>query len=230
MAAASNHTGPKPVYINDIVTPIGRLSFPHLAEPDRKGPGKSPYADDKYKATLLMAKQGTDFSGLRAAALRCAQEAWGASIKSLNDFQSPFRDGDTKFDAEGNPRAGHAGMLYITCKSKARPITIGRNKEGLDPAELYGGCQARFVVTAMSYVTTENVRQPNGTLKTESVRGVTFLLNVVQKMGEGEAFGGSGGGGGNARAVAALPDDGGAASPTSAQADASDLDAEAMFR
>ena len=199
---ADAKTGPKPIFLNDIVTPVGRVSFPHLAEPDRKGPGK-PYADDKFKASLLMPKAGTDFSTLRAKAMECAKVAFGADIKTLNDFAHPFREGSNRTNKEGEVMAGYEGCLYITCKSKDRPLVIGRAKENLDPKDVYGGCKARFIVTAMSYTSTENVKQPNGQVKKEIIRGVTFLLDVVQKVGDDTAFGS----GGKQKSLAALPDD-----------------------
>lgn len=199
---AAPRTGPKPIFLNDVVTPEGRVSFPHIAEPDKKGPGK-PYADDKFKASLLMPKSGTDFSTLRAKALECARLAFGAEIKKIEDFAHPFRDGDTRTNKDGEVMDGYAGCIYITCKSKDRPLVIDRAKKNLDPKEVYGGCRARFVVTAMSYTSTENVRQAGGAIVKETIRGVTFLLDVVQKTGDDASFGG----GGKGKAVSALPDD-----------------------
>jgi hypothetical protein len=214
MADSKTRTGPKPIFINDIVTPEGRVSFPHLANPDAKGPGK-PYADDKYKASLLMPKKDTDFAVLRAKALECAQQAFGKdSIKSLNDFVHPFRDGNQRLNKEGEVMDGYKDCLYITCKSKDRPLTIDRAKKNIDPKDVYGGCRGRFIVTAMSYQSTENVRQPDGTTK------------------RGESFGS--GGGGKSRSVAALPDlDGGPETVAEAGAgpeEPSAKDAEDMFR
>lgn len=230
MAATTNtKAGPKPVFLNDIVTPVGRVSFPHLAEPERKGPGK-PYADDKYKASLLLPKAGTDFSLLRAKALECAQLAFGAGIKSLNDFAHPFRDGSNRTNKEGEVLPGYEGCLYITCKSKDRPLVIGRAKENIDPKEVYGGCKARFLVTAMSYTSTENVRQADGTVKKEIIRGVTFLLDAVQKIGDDTAFGS-----GKTKSVAAIPDDldglgaEGVADAGAGPEELSGADAEALF-
>jgi hypothetical protein len=121
---AAQKTGPKPIFLNDIVTPTGRVSFPHLAEADKKGPGK-PYADDKFKASLLMPKKGTDFTLLRAKALECAQTAFGPSIKTLNDFAHPFRDGDTRTNKDGEVMDGYKDALYITCKSKDLRLQSG---------------------------------------------------------------------------------------------------------
>jgi hypothetical protein len=54
----------------------------------------------------------------------------------------------------------------------------------------------------MSYEGTENVKQVDGSVKAESYRGVTFLLDSVQHLEEGDSLGGTGG------ASAAIFDDG----------------------
>jgi hypothetical protein len=97
---------------------------------------------------------------------------------------------------------GYKDALYITCKSKDRPLCIDRAKKNIDPKEIYGGCKARFVVTAMSYTSNENVRQPDGKVIKQTIQGVTFLLDVVQKVGDDSSFGG-----GKTKSAAALPDD-----------------------
>jgi hypothetical protein len=222
MADQKNRTGPKPIFINDIATPVGRISFPHLAEPDTKGK----YADDKFKATLLFPKQGVDLSILRNAALSCAQQAFGAGIKTLNDFQHPFRDGDAKTDL-----AGYAGNIFITAKSKKRPLCIDRTKQNINPDEIYGGCYARMIVTACSYQSTENVKDPKtGQVVKQVINGVTFLLDGVQKTKDGEAFGGGG------ATAESFPDDLPAEDGFQAGAGPEEVgaptqaDAEAMFR
>lgn len=157
----------KPKYVNNIVTPAGRVSFPHLEKPDSQGQ----YADDKYKATLLISKSA-NLSGLKKAVLECARETWGANVEMANILH-PFRNGDKKAEK----MAAYANTLFITCKSKNRPTIIDASRNGIEPAEVYGGCDARFIVTAMSY---EQGGKP----------GVTFLLDVVQKIKDNERFGG----------------------------------------
>ncbi len=167
MAAPANF---KPEFINNIVTPIGRVSFPHLSKPDE---GRQ-YSDGKFKATLLLPKKGVDLGPLKTAALKVAQKSWPSKVKTLDDFVHPFRDGDLK-DAEG-----YKGSVFITCKSKRRPRMVGKMKEDVDGDMFYGGCKARFIVTAMTYM---QAGKP----------GVTFLLDVVQFAGDGEKLGGGGG-------------------------------------
>ena len=174
----------EPAYINDIVTPVGRVSFPHLVKPDSKGR----YADDKYKVTLLIDK-GTSLKRLKAAVQECidATEAWDGLGLTIGDVAGPFRDGDEKGIEE------YEDTVYITCKSNRRPLILDEDRGNMDAEEIYAGCRGRLVVTAMSY---ENKGDP----------GVTFLLDTVQFKGDDEAFGG-GGGHGSARAALESADD-----------------------
>jgi hypothetical protein len=182
----------EPVFINNILTPTGRVSFPHLVEPDSKGQ----YADNKYKLSLLILKKpdnAADIAALAAckkAVIDCAVQTWpgrkwkgGVDKPSFAELMHPFKNGDDKPDL-----AGHAGCFVFTCKTKNPPTIVGRKVTqggkatfpNIPPAEVYGGCYARLIVTAMSY---EQKGNP----------GVTFLLETVQKRDEGERFGGGGG-------------------------------------
>jgi hypothetical protein len=163
MAAQTND---KPVFVNSIVTPIGTLSFPHLNKPDE---GRR-YSDGKYKATLLLPKKGVDLGPLKNAVLMCAKKKW-PKVTKLDDIIHPFRDGDLK-DVDG-----YKGCVYIACKSKRRPALVGKMKEEVDGDHFYGGCKARFIVSAMTYM---QAGKP----------GVTLLLDAVQFAGEGERLGG----------------------------------------
>lgn len=163
MATPNKRTGADPVYINNISTPVGFVSFPHLAKPDTVGE----YADDKFKVTLLFDKKGVDLSGLKKAALLCAQKAFGEKITSLDDFDHPFRDGDAKANLKG-----YKGRIYITPKRKSdkgAPKMVGKMKEEVDATMFYGGCKARCILTAMSY-----------TLKGKE--SVTFLLEAGKSV------------------------------------------------
>lgn len=160
----------KSIFINDIVTPKGRFSFPHLEKPDSTGQ----YADDKYKVSILIPKDA-DLTPLKKAVMQCAKEAWPKrNLKPTDLAHLPLRDGDEKENLDGYP-----GHIYITAKSKKRRRVVDVNRNDIDPSEVYGGCYGRLVLTAMSY---EQGGKP----------GVTFLLDIVQKLEEGEPFGGGG--------------------------------------
>jgi len=160
----------KSVFINDIVSPKGRFAFPHLAKPDEGGQ----YSDGKFKVTLLIPKD-SDMTALKQAIGSCAREAWGGKVKPKDLCHMPLRDGDEKTNLDG-----YAGCWYVTAKSSKRRRIVDRKREDIAPEDAYGGCEGRLVLTAMSY---EQGGKP----------GVTFLLDTVQKLGEGQAFGGGGG-------------------------------------
>lgn len=161
----------KSVYINSVVTPKGRFSFPHLAKPDTEGQ----YADSRYKVTILIPKDA-DITKIKQAVMACAKAAWPGKKLKPSDLMLPLRDGDEKDNLDGYP-----GHWFITAKSK-RPVTcVDIARENLAPEEVYGGCYGRCVLTAMSY---EQKGKP----------GVTFLLDTVQKIEEGERFGKGGSG------------------------------------
>jgi len=174
------------VFVNDLLTPTGRVSFPHLAAPDTVGQ----YADNKYKLSLLIPKKPTDaadaarLQALKDAVIKCATDTWpdrkwAKGKPSFAELMHPFKDGDQKKDL-----AGHEGCFVLTCKTKNKPTIVGKKttvngKAGfpnIEGEEVYGGCYARLIVTAMSY---EQAGKP----------GVTFLLETVQKRAEGERFG-----------------------------------------
>jgi hypothetical protein len=156
----------KPVFINDIVTPPGRLSFPHLINPDTKGQ----YADDKWKATLIIPKK-SDFAKMKAAVLKCAKETWGRDF-TLGELMHPFNNGDLK--AEKLP--DYAGCITVTAKTTKRPMIVGPDRNAIPAEDAYAGCNARLIVTAFSY---EQKGKP----------GVTLLLSVVQFLGDNTPFG-----------------------------------------
>jgi len=185
----------KPVFINNVVTPGGRLSFPHLAKPDSVGK----YPDGKFKGTFLFPMKDGQFPGLKKAdmsrlkkaVLDCISESWPGQQLGINDLaHNPFRKGDDKPEL-----VGYEGTILITAKTKNRPQCVYRDKATIDvedvSSELYGGVNCRAVLTVMSY---EMSNKP----------GITFLLETVQKLSDSERFGASGNG---AAALDALDDD-----------------------
>lgn len=197
------HTGPKPTFINNIITPMGRIIYPHLDKPSSASEGAEP----RFGVTLLIPKDA-DVSAMKKALLECAVGAFGAEVtivkdgkkvvrpRTLADFKHPFKDGDEKADAlEAEEKNGdhYRGAVFIGPKSKRRPRIVDGKKQDLAPEEVYGGCYGRLVLSAMSYLTVEG-KKP----------AVTFLLEIVQKVKDGDPVGG----GGTRSTVDALPEDG----------------------
>lgn len=162
-------------------TPVGRASYPHVFEKSKGMDGK----EGKFELTLLIPKT-TDISGLRAAIDAVGKEAFGARYKSIEALKNPtIRDGDAIADdkkAEGKDAESFRNSWVIRPKTNTMPRVVAPDMTLITPdkADLfYGGCYARCNVTPGSY-------NNNGNW------GITLYLNAVQKVKDGERFGGSG--------------------------------------
>ena len=146
-----------------VKTPIARLSYPHLFEASKFG---------KFQCELIF-EQGTDLSSLEEAVEIAAQEKFGDKAKRPKNLDMPFRDGNVREGEE------YAGATFISPKCKDRPgVVMGPNMDPVtDPGEVYGGCYVRVSVTAFAYDQTGN-------------KGVSFALNNVWKIRDGEPLGG----------------------------------------
>ncbi len=177
-----------------MITPVATISYPHVDNPQPGPPPKPGEAPKpgKYSAAFLFA-HGTDLSELKAAAIEAARTKFGASIKTANGtivpiekafdldlLKSPFR---TDALRKGYPE----GTVYINARSDQKPgaayAYAGTDgKPALVPAEkikdeFYAGAQVRASVTAFGY-------------DREGNKGVSFALNNIQKIADGERIDG----------------------------------------
>ncbi len=161
-----------------VVTGRVRLSYCHLMEP-RKVNLKD---DPKYSTAIIIPK--SDKATLRAikAAQEIAREEgksskWGGRIPK--NLAYTLKDGDNEevTDLERNPE--YEGCYYMNVSSgTTRPGIVGRDLEPItDSEEIYSGIYARVSMTAFPYDFQGN-------------KGVSFGLNHVQKVADGEPFGG----------------------------------------
>lgn len=151
-----------------LVTPEGRVSFPHVFKPSAFSPEQEP----KYSLTLLFPK-GTDLTPLRQAAVKAAKEKWGDNIPK--NLRNPIRDGDEK-DLDS-----YAGMMFISTISKQKPSVVDRNVQPiLEQGEFYAGCWAKVSVRPYAY----------GGPGTKYRAGVSFGLQNIQKIRDDEPFSG----------------------------------------
>ncbi len=169
----------KSIFGDKIITPAGRVSFPYVFERNSTGP----YADDKYKLTLLIPKDAKGVDELKKAVLAVAKKAFGAKTK-LSDIAHPFNDGDAKLeetpDESKEKYTAYAGCYYLNLKNKYKPKVVDENvQEILDESEFYPGCWARCSVVPFSYRQGKN-------------RGVSLRLLNIQKVKDDERFGGGG--------------------------------------
>jgi hypothetical protein len=152
-------------------SPIGRVSFEHVFEANEYE-GKR-----NFELALLFDKKDVDLSEMKAEANRVAKEKWGDKLPSK--FTSPFRDGDEKDD-----RPEYIGMNYIRFKrpeKKGPPQVVGPNpKDHLTQGSgaFYSGCYGRVSYTCFAWETGKNAG------------GVSFALNNVQKVRDGEPLDG----------------------------------------
>lgn len=150
-----------------VITPIARLSYPYLFA---KSAGMNG-AEGKYQCELIF-PANTDMADLRAAANAAAKEKWGD--KPPKNLKSPFRKGDE----DREDKDGYEGAVFIGARSKDKPgVVVGPDRlPCADPSEVYGGCFVKASVTAFAYDTNGN-------------KGVSFALNNVWKIRDGEPFG-----------------------------------------
>lgn len=160
------------VFGEKMTTPTGRVSFPYVFE---KAASLEAGKEGKYEITLYIPKS-EDISKLRANLEKVAKEAFGAKFQSLEKLKHPpIKDGDDKDPSD--PAYGH---WIIRAKSAKRPVVVDASRSPIESKEaIYGGCFGRINITPASYAI------PTGW-------GVTLYLNAVQKVKDGDRFGGGG--------------------------------------
>lgn len=162
------------------LTHVFRVSFPQVFEAKSFAEQKP-----KYSVTMLFEKDvdlsapaAEGFISLKRAALNAAIEKWGPkdqwSPKIKSKLRMPFRDGDT--DRPDTP--GYEGCIFVVATSVQRPgLWDLKYRPITDAEEFYAGCYARAEVIAKAYDEAGNI-------------GVSFYLQNIQKVKEGEAFSG----------------------------------------
>lgn len=175
----------KQKYADANVTPIGRFSFPYLAEPDTEKRGDFK-PDNKYKVDLLIDKKVWKddelVKNLKANCLKEAKKKWGKDVE-LADLRLPFIDVDKKAAKKGKedelPK-GVKNCVIIRAKTLKKPKVVGPKKDEEftqeDIEAIKGGDYGRMVVVPATYTLDGN-------------RGINLYLQVVQFQQEGEGFG-----------------------------------------
>lgn len=158
-----------------VVTGKIRLSYCHIFEPFSNQPNQ----EAKYSVALLIPK--TDKATIKklrdaqAAALEAGKDRlFGGKVPT--GWKDTIHDGDEEANLDKNPE--YAGHLFMSVSSKTKPGIVDQAVNPiLDSTEVYSGCYARVSINAFPYSQSGN-------------RGVSFGLNHVQKMADGDFLGG----------------------------------------
>lgn len=157
-----------------VVTDKVRFSFVKVFQPGDNG---------KYSLTILIPKKDTKTVEAIRRAMRETADAnahlWGGKApKKLEPPVTTMHDGDGVRPTGGDFGPECAGCYVMTVSSKERPRIVDRDMcEILDPADFYSGCYGRVSINCYAY-------------NTENKKGISFGLNNIQKLSDGERLGG----------------------------------------
>lgn len=163
----------------DVTTGIGVISFPRLS---KETANKKDDGTLSYDIQILLPKSDrVNIRKVLKAIQQVGEHEWGDKWKQV---RSPLRDGDAEKDeltedgsTKGEKYPERLGCYFINARS-SRPVTVvDRHLAALDPDEVYGGCKGKISVTFYPYSVSGN-------------HGIGAGLNGVQKIAEGEPFGG----------------------------------------
>jgi len=163
-----------------VMTPEFRVSYPNVFKPKKNElSGK-----DEFSMVAVF-PPGADLSALKKAATDALIERWGADqAKWPANLRSPFRKCEEAAKDGVQPDGYPIGGTYINLKSNDKPGVVDQNVQDIiEPREFYAGCYARTKVNAFAY--------PKAGGKDFGNRGVSFWFENVQKVRDGEPFGGS---------------------------------------
>lgn len=154
-----------------VITGKVRLSYVNVFELNDKGKYSVclliPKSD---KATLDKIKNATDL----VKADSKSATIWGG--KHLASFKSPLRDGDTERDTQKSPE--YKGHYFINCNTNQKPDVVDQVMNPImDKSEVYSGCYGRASINFFPFNVDGN-------------KGIACGLNNVQKLADGERFGG----------------------------------------
>ena len=153
--------------MSKIFTPKFRVSFPNVFKEDDNGKYSMAMLFDK-KAIAADPKQSKLWADLKAHIEKAAMDKWGELPPNM-----PFRKGEEKeYDGYGE------GVIFINGKSNDRPGLVGADGQPIMAAsDFYGGCYAHATINAYAW-------------DYKGKKGVSVGLQNIQKLGDGESFGG----------------------------------------
>ena len=154
----------------------GRVRLSYVCVDQAKPPKDNPSGDPKFSTSILIPKSDTK----TLAALKAAQESAIAAKwpKRPAKVATTLHDGDGVKEKTGEPYGPECkGHWVMSCASKTRPGLVDKDLNPiLEHGAIRSGDYARVSLNAYCYDVNGN-------------RGVSFGLNNVQKLADGEPLG-----------------------------------------
>lgn len=164
-------------------SPIGIATFVHLFEPFAFKATKTRAAKEPQYSVLLVFDADTakspEMRALKLACIEAAEAKFGADARlkiKRGKIAMPWRDA-AEYEEYGEPFTDE-GSVMINFKSNTPPGIVDRRATPImDRKAVYSGCKMRASFGVWPY-------------DTDGSRGVTLLLNNVQKAGDGKRLAG----------------------------------------
>ena len=155
-----------------VVTGKVRFSYANVFQAKAAVEGGTP----KYSVSLIIPKSDKETVAKLQKAFEDAKTTnaafFGGSVPK--NLKGGLRDGDLEKDDPA-----YANSYFINANSAQRPDIVDADRNTiLDPNEFYSGCYGRVSVTFYPY-------------NAQGSKGIACGLNNVQKLEDGEKFGGS---------------------------------------
>lgn len=171
--------GKEPSPLN-CITPDGIATFVHVWEPHAFVGPDGTKKDPSFRLMLVF-DEDADLSEMRDIVKKSLIAKFGeAKAKALHKagkLSLPFRDAGEYEQEYGEPF--ESGRVMVSFSSRTAPgVVDARAKPIMDQQDFYPGCKARVSCYAHAFDTLGN-------------KGVTFLLNNVQKRGDGKRLAGA---------------------------------------
>ena len=159
-----------------VITGEVRFSYVTVFTPSAMNEGEEP----KYSVSIIIPKSDKDTLDKINKAIEAAKEVDKAKLADKSgkvpaNLRTPLRDGD--LDRPDSPE--YAGCYFINANSSRKPGIVDANLEPImSQDEFYSGCYGRASINFYGY-------NFNGVSK-----GIGCGLNNLQKLRDGERFGG----------------------------------------
>jgi hypothetical protein len=149
-----------------------RLSYANLFEPRENQSGQL-----RYGTAVIIPKSHPQIDELAAAVTTAGEEKFGKKWAIMFKKTDPIHDADA--DGKADEDENYKDCYYINTSSKRKPQVVDRKVQPiLDESEIWSGCMVNLSIAVFPFEVPEN-------------KGVSFGLNNVQLVKEGERLGGA---------------------------------------